>query len=198
MSSRSVARCGLCCALLACSAWISIPFGPVPFTLQTLVIMLLPQIMPAREALMTVAAYVLLGCAGLPVFSSFQGGAGVLLGPTGGFIWGFVVSMVPGAALMRARRLPAALRNRGGRGGAPGNLLRAGHPAAHGGFGNGSARCARGGGAALHRARPRQDGGEHGAGVGHQPRVGDGVGACWTARAPTPFAGLRAPLRHIS
>ncbi len=110
MSSRSVARCGLCCALLACSAWISIPFGPVPFTLQTLVIMLLPQIMPAREALMTVAAYVLLGCAGLPVFSSFQGGAGVLLGPTGGFIWGFVVSMVPGAALMRARRLPAALR----------------------------------------------------------------------------------------
>ena len=110
MSSRSIARSGLCCALLVASAWVSIPFGPVPFTLQTLVVALLPQVLPPRDAVLTVVSYVLLGCVGLPVFSSFQGGIGVLAGPTGGFIWGFILSMVPAAAIMHAGRLSRGLR----------------------------------------------------------------------------------------
>ena len=91
MTSRSIAQCGLCCALLACSAWVTIPFGPVPFTLQTLAVALVPQVLARREAVFTVAAYLVLGAIGLPVFSGFQGGIGVLAGPTGGFLWGFLV-----------------------------------------------------------------------------------------------------------
>ena len=110
MSSRSIARCGLCCALLACSAWISLPFGFVPFTLQTLVVALLPQIMPTREALVTVGIYLVMGAVGLPVFSSFQGGIGVLAGPTGGYLWGFAVGMVPAGIIARVKTLPSRLR----------------------------------------------------------------------------------------
>ena len=80
MTSRSIAQCGLCCALLACSAWVTIPFGPVPFTLQTLAVALVPQVLGRREAVFTVAAYLVLGAIGLPVFSGFQGGIGVLAG----------------------------------------------------------------------------------------------------------------------
>ncbi len=110
MSSRSIARCGLCTALLVCSAWISISFGPVPFTLQTMVLTLLPQVLSRRDALIVVVAYVLLGLAGLPVFSSFRGGLSVLVGPTGGYIWGFIVSMIPAAAIMHAKALPRGVR----------------------------------------------------------------------------------------
>lgn len=107
---RGVARCGLCCALLVCSAWVTVPIGPIPVTLQTLVLALLPQVLPRREAVLTVAVYVLIGIAGLPVFSGFGSGIGALLGPTGGFIWGFVVGMVPAAAVMQAERLPRSAR----------------------------------------------------------------------------------------
>ena len=106
MTSRSIAQCGLCCALLACSAWVTIPFGPVPFTLQTLAVALVPQVLARREAVFTVAAYLVLGAIGLPVFSGFQGGIGVLAGPTGGFLWGFLVGMVPAAAITGTSRIP--------------------------------------------------------------------------------------------
>lgn len=108
MTSRSIAQCALCCALLACSAWVTIPFGPVPFTLQTLVVGLIPQVLGRREAIFTVAAYLVIGAIGLPVFSSFQGGIGVLAGPTGGFLWGFLVGMVPAATIMHTERMPHA------------------------------------------------------------------------------------------
>lgn len=65
------------------SAWVTVPLGPVPFTLQTFVLALLPQVMLTRDALFTVVVYLLLGAVGVPVFSGLQGGVGVLLGPTG-------------------------------------------------------------------------------------------------------------------
>ena len=42
MSTRSIARCGVCIALLAVSAWATVPLGPVPFALQAFVLALLP------------------------------------------------------------------------------------------------------------------------------------------------------------
>lgn len=110
MSNRSIARCGICVALLACSAWITVPLGPVPFTMQTLVLALLPQIMTTRDAFVTVALYLLLGAAGVPVFSGFQGGLGVLLGPTGGYLLGFAAGMPVAGAVMRASLLPKRAR----------------------------------------------------------------------------------------
>ena len=110
MSNRQVARCGVCIALLAVSAWITVPLGPVPFTMQTFVLALLPQVMRTRDALFTVAVYLLLGAVGVPVFSGFQGGLGVLLGPTGGYLLGFAAGMPVAGAVMHADVLPRRAR----------------------------------------------------------------------------------------
>ena len=110
MSNRQVARCGVCIALLAVSAWITVPLGPVPFTMQTFVLALLPQVMSTRDALFTVMVYLLLGAVGGPVFSGFQGGLGVLMGPTGGYLLGFAVGMPVAGAVAHADMLPRRAR----------------------------------------------------------------------------------------
>lgn len=90
--TRSVALCGLCIALLAVSAAISVPLGPVPFTLQTLVLVLICCVLTPGEAIATVACYLLFGAIGLPIFSGMRGGLAILAGPTGGFLVGYLVS----------------------------------------------------------------------------------------------------------
>lgn len=110
MSTRQICRCGVAVALLAVAASISVPFGPVPFTLQTLVLAMLPVALGGRDALVAVALYLLLGAAGLPVFSGMSGGAGHLLGPTGGFLWGFLAGTALDALTLRAAAIPEPLR----------------------------------------------------------------------------------------
>jgi biotin transport system substrate-specific component len=90
--ARSVAFCGLSIALMAVAAWVTVPFGPVPFTLQTLAVMFVLFALPPKLALVAIGGYLVLGGIGLPVFSSFKGGLAALLGPTGGFIVGFFVA----------------------------------------------------------------------------------------------------------
>ena len=90
-----------CAALLAVSAWVTVPLGPVPFTLQTLALAFVVVAMPGRVSVLAVACYVLLGGAGVPLFSGMRGGLGVLFGPTGGFILGFLLSAVVAARLRR-------------------------------------------------------------------------------------------------
>ncbi|HJA29789.1 MAG TPA: biotin transporter BioY [Candidatus Olsenella pullicola] len=116
MSNRQIARCGVCIALLAVSAWVTVPLGPVPFTLQTFVLALLPQVMRTRDALFTVVVYLMLGAVGVPVFSGFRGGLGVLLGPTGGYLMGFAAGMPVAGAIAHTNALPR--RARGAAGGA--------------------------------------------------------------------------------
>lgn len=111
MPARSIARCGVCIALLAVSAWITVPLGPVPFTMQTFVLALLPQVMTTRDALFTVVVYLLLGAVGVPVFSGFQGGLGTLLGPTGGYLLGFAAGMPVAGAVAHASALPRRVRS---------------------------------------------------------------------------------------
>lgn len=91
MNARRIARAGVMVALLAVSAQVMLPVGPVPFTLQTLVLAMMPSALDRTTANIALAAYVLLGACGLPVFSGFGAGAAALLGPTGGFLWGFVL-----------------------------------------------------------------------------------------------------------
>lgn len=98
--TRSVVFCGLSIALLAVSAWISLPIGPVPFTLQTAVLVLILCVLTPAEAIVTVAGYLVLGAAGLPLFSSMRGGISVLAGPTGGFLVGFLLGIIA-ASLLR-------------------------------------------------------------------------------------------------
>lgn len=76
-------------ALLAASAHVSVPlfFTPVPFTLQPMAVLLLALMLEPTLAFATLAAYVIEGAAGLPVFTP-QGPLGIahLLGPDGGFL----------------------------------------------------------------------------------------------------------------
>lgn len=88
---RDLALCGACAAVLALFAWITIP-GPVPFTLQTLGIFAVVGLLGGRRGAAAVGGYLVLGALGLPVFSGFRGGFGVLLGPTGGYLFGFLLS----------------------------------------------------------------------------------------------------------
>ena len=80
---------GLFCVVLVLCSWCTLPFS-VPFTLQLLGVFLCIGILGGTEAFGCVAVYLLLGCLGFPVFSGFQGGFGVLLGPTGGYLLGFL------------------------------------------------------------------------------------------------------------
>lgn len=98
-SAASIAFCGLSVAFMAVSAWITVPFGPIPFTLQTLAVMFVMFALKPKEALVSIAVYLLLGALGLPVFSSFKGGLAALVGPTGGFIVGFLVAAAVALAL---------------------------------------------------------------------------------------------------
>ncbi len=90
--TKEIVLCALSIALMSVSAWITVPFGPIPFTLQTLAIMFVLFALTPKCALISIAGYLLLGAVGLPVFSSFKGGLAALLGPTGGFISGFLIA----------------------------------------------------------------------------------------------------------
>jgi biotin transport system substrate-specific component len=81
---------------LAVSAKVQIPFWPVPMTLQTLVVLLIGAQFGVKRAGLTILAYILEGTLGLPVFGAGVGLA-TLVGPTGGYLVGFV-----GAAVLTA------------------------------------------------------------------------------------------------
>jgi len=84
-------------ALLAGSAMVAIPVGSVPFTLQVMVVVAVALLLEPRQAIMALGVYLLAGAIGLPVFSGMRGGIGVLAGPTGGYLLGFVVGAPLGA-----------------------------------------------------------------------------------------------------
>ncbi len=75
--------------LIAICSWISIP-TVVPFTLQTFAVFLAVSVLGGRRGTLANVVYVLLGAVGIPVFSGFRGGIGVLLNTTGGYIVGFI------------------------------------------------------------------------------------------------------------
>ncbi len=76
-------------ALCVISPW-AVPVGAVPLSLTTLGVYLTAFLLTPGQMAGTVAVYLLLGAAGLPVFSGFAGGVGVLAGPTGGYLVGYL------------------------------------------------------------------------------------------------------------
>lgn len=96
---RSSIRAALVAALVAAGALIALPFGPVPVTLQVLVVAVATLVLTPAEVGAALVLYLAVGAAGLPVFSGGGGGIGVLLGPTGGFLVGFLAGATAGAAV---------------------------------------------------------------------------------------------------
>ena len=99
--------CAFFAALTAVCAWIGIPLGDTVFTLQTFAVFLTLGLLGGKWGTMSILCYLLLGTVGMPVFSGFRGGVGMLLGPTGGYLWGFLLTGLCYWAMEKVGRLPA-------------------------------------------------------------------------------------------
>ena len=74
------------CAVIS----VPLPFSPVPVSLATLAVLIAGGLLGAKYGAVSQAIYLLLGAVGVPIFHSFTGGVGILLGPTGGFLFGYI------------------------------------------------------------------------------------------------------------
>lgn len=92
MKAQNMALCGLFTAVLTVCAWLSVPMGDTVITLQTFGIFLTLGLLGGKRGSLAVLVYLLLGAVGAPVFSGFRGGLGALLGTTGGYIFGFMLT----------------------------------------------------------------------------------------------------------
>lgn len=93
-SLRGVVFAALFAALTAVGAFVSLPVGPVPIVLQNLFVYLAGLLLGARWGLASVGIYLLAGASGLPVFAGGTGGIGRLLGPTGGYLIGYLPAVL--------------------------------------------------------------------------------------------------------
>jgi len=78
-------------ALLIAVGPLAVNIGPIPMTLQTLIIALVASVSSTRVSLTAIGLYLLLGAFGLPVFAGFKGGFVLLAGPTAGYLWSFLL-----------------------------------------------------------------------------------------------------------
>ena len=103
-------------ALIALCAWITIPVGPVPFTMQTFAVITVAGIFGWKRGTLSVLVYIALGALCPPVFSGFKGGLGALAGVTGGYIVGFIfTALIVGLISSRTKKIvPLALAMLGG------------------------------------------------------------------------------------
>lgn len=106
-AARDIAYTALGVALITVCAWISVPVGEVPFTLQTFAVAAAGSILGVRRGCAAVLVYVLMGLVGIPVFAGFQAGVPALMGATGGYILGFLF-----AALLPALFSHIPVKNR--------------------------------------------------------------------------------------
>ncbi len=105
LSTKEIALIGLMAAIMCLAAPFSVPIGPVPISLATLVIYFSIYLLGAFCGTISCLIYLLLGLVGLPVFSGFTGGPEKLLGPTGGYLIGYLLmALIGGIFLDRYRK----------------------------------------------------------------------------------------------
>ena len=90
MTTRQLTLTAMLTALLCILGPLTLPLGPVPLSLTTAALMGMALLLGPARAALCCTVYLLMGLVGLPVFSGFTGGMGVLLGPTGGFLLGYL------------------------------------------------------------------------------------------------------------
>lgn len=96
LSLRDMVLIGVMCAVTCVLGPISIPlpFSLVPISLTNFVICISAYVLGTKKGTLSCILYLLIGLAGLPVFSGFSGGAAKMLGPTGGYLIGFIFQAV--------------------------------------------------------------------------------------------------------
>ncbi len=94
LKTKEVALVGLFTALICILSILRIPlpFTPIPITLQVLAVAVTGAVLGSKLGFFALVTYVLLGFIGLPVYSGFESGPGVLFGARGGYIFGFVAA----------------------------------------------------------------------------------------------------------
>lgn len=109
ISTRVLVFTAMMAAVTAVLAQISIPTPwNVPITLQTLAAALCGYLLGKKWGTASIAVYILIGLVGVPVFAGFRGGVSVIVGVTGGFIWGFLpLAFLCGAGAEIKNRLAA-------------------------------------------------------------------------------------------
>jgi len=105
----NLALASIFASLTAAGAQISIQLGPVPFTLQVLIIFLAGYLLKPRWAFLSLTIYLILGAIGIPVFANFSSGVGHLVGPTGGYLVAFPVSAYLISKLRRFNKILAGV-----------------------------------------------------------------------------------------
>ncbi|MCL1974758.1 MAG: biotin transporter BioY, partial [Firmicutes bacterium] len=100
MKMRELSSIALMVAVMALIAQIAWPLWPIPVTLQTVGVIAACLLLPRKNAVLAILVYILLGLAGLPVFSGGRGGLAIIAGPSGGFLYGFIPAVWIGASLL--------------------------------------------------------------------------------------------------
>ena len=107
--TRRMTRCALLAAAMALCAWVGVPLGHTVFTMQSFGVLLALGLLGGKYGTASILCYLLLGVVGLPVFSGFRGGIGAILGPTGGYLWGFLLTGLAYWTLEKWSRLSAMI-----------------------------------------------------------------------------------------
>ena len=98
--------CAVFAAVISVFSVMTVPIGEVPITLGLFGILLTSVVLGAKRGAISVLVFMLVGIAGLPVFSGFRGGFSVLLGPTGGYASSYILAaLIVGAASDAAKKL---------------------------------------------------------------------------------------------
>jgi len=87
-----MAYASLMAALTAVGAYVHIPFGPIPIVLQNLFVLLAGLLLGSRWGAISIGIYLLVGAIGIPVFAGAKGGIAHFIGPTGGYLVGFLLA----------------------------------------------------------------------------------------------------------
>lgn len=104
---RMIVYASLFASLTAAGAFIAIPVGPVPIVLQNFFVLLCALLLGSRWGVASVGIYLLAGMLGLPVFAGGTGGIGRIIGPTGGYLLGYLPAVfVAGWIVERTKPRP--------------------------------------------------------------------------------------------
>ena len=101
--TRDLTRIAMFTALMCVLAYLffHLPISPVAISAQTFGVMLAGLVLEPNPAALSQGLYLLLGALGLPVFAGGASGIGILIGPRGGYLWGFIVGAYLTAAIIR-------------------------------------------------------------------------------------------------
>ncbi len=109
LSIHQMAMIALMTALTCILGPLSIPIGAVPISFTNFVIFLTVYLLGAKLGAISYCIYMLLGLAGLPVFSAYSGGFAKLAGPTGGYLIGFILTAIISGAFIQKSHCKAGL-----------------------------------------------------------------------------------------